>query len=202
MTPLSAPSIPYSQKAGKQWVCLACNSALGALQKSRGAGKKPGSHGWDNLESGSTGDNLDSGPTVPARSLPIPVPSISEGLSAIHLLLMIWLVVVLPFLLRIIQSRAIPTRTDDQGKIGMTEECIFLLSQDKIKLCCPPKSHCICDKTKKTSWERRRFDFWMSWCCHNPRIHLHYNHSGCFQSWEMFPSQFYLSYAEYWHQQS
>lgn len=193
MAPLSAPSIPYSQKAGKQLVCLACNSALGALQKSRGAGKKPGSRGWDNLE---------SGPTVLARSLPTPVPNISEGLSTIRLLLIIWLVVVLPFLLRINQSRPVPARTGDHVKMNMAEKRIFLLSQDKIKLCCPPKTHCICDKTKKTSWERRIFDFWVSWWCHNPRIHRHCNHCECFRSWEMFPSQFYLSYAVYWQQQS
>lgn len=43
-------SIPYSQKVGKQWVCMLCNSVFAALQKLRGENKKPGRQGWDNLQ--------------------------------------------------------------------------------------------------------------------------------------------------------
>jgi len=57
---------------------MACTSALGALQKFGGAGKKPGSQGWDNLESGCT---------VLATSLPAPVSGVSGGYSTICLLM-------------------------------------------------------------------------------------------------------------------
>lgn len=40
------------EKSGKQWVLVACNSALGPLKRFRGAGKKPGNQWWDSLEGG------------------------------------------------------------------------------------------------------------------------------------------------------
>lgn len=179
MAPPSAPSAPYSQKAGKYWVCMACNSALGALQKFRGAGKKPGSQGWDNLESGCT---------VLAWSLSTPVPGVSGGLSTIRLLMM-QLIVVLLFLLRIIQSKAIPARTEIM--------LWWIWHRNVYFYCHSTKPHCAVllkllymhvIKLKKKSWERRICEFWMSLGCYNHRIHLHYTHCECFQSWELFPS--------------
>lgn len=139
---------------------VACNSASRALPKFRGAGKKPGSQGWDYLERGRT---------VLARSLPTPVPGVSGRLSTICLLLMVQLIIVLPFLLRIMQSRAIPVRMKDHVMVAMTQKCVFLLSGYKTELCCPPNMHVIKQKEKKNLEK----EYLNSECLGDPRIHLH-----------------------------